>query len=45
VKGIPDQVSRMVVDLDCKGIIFMLLIKELHFPLPNDGVSNTFIGL
>jgi hypothetical protein len=45
VKRIPDQVRGTVVDLDCKGIIYVLLIKELHFSIPNDGVLNTFIDL
>jgi hypothetical protein len=45
VKRSPDQVRGMVADLDCKGIIFVLLIKELHFPVPNDGVLNTIIDL
>jgi hypothetical protein len=45
VKRSPDQVRGRMVDLYCKGIIFVLLIKELHFPVPNDGVLNTFIGL
>jgi hypothetical protein len=45
VKRSPDQVRGMVVDLDCKGIIYVLLIKELHFPDPNDGVLNNFIDL
>jgi hypothetical protein len=45
VKRIPDQVRGMVADFDCKGIIIVLLIKELHFPVPNDGVLNTFIDL
>jgi hypothetical protein len=45
VKRIPYQVPGTIVDLDCNGIIFVLSIKELHFPIPNDGVLNSFIGL
>jgi hypothetical protein len=45
VKRRSDQVRGMVVELDCKGTIFVLLIKELHFLVPNDGVLNTFIDL
>jgi hypothetical protein len=46
VKRIPDQVRGAVSDFDCKGIIIIvLLIKELHFLVPNDGVLNTFVGL
>jgi hypothetical protein len=45
VKRSSDQVRGMVAKFDCKGIIIVLLIKELHFPYPNDVVMNTFIGL
>ena len=45
MKRSPNEVYGMVANLDCKGIIFVLLIKDLHFPIPNDGVLNTFIGL
>jgi hypothetical protein len=45
VKRSLDQVHGMVADLDWKGIIYVLLIKEVHFPVPNDGVLNTFIDL
>jgi hypothetical protein len=36
---------KMIADLDCKGIIFVLLIKELDFLVQNDVVLNTFNGL
>jgi hypothetical protein len=45
VKRSSDQVRGVVAEFDCKGIITMLLIKELHFSVPNDGVLNTFVGL
>ena len=40
-----DQVRGAVADFDCKGIIIVLLIKELHFIVPNNGVLNTFVDL
>ena len=45
MKRSPNEVYGMVANLDCKGIIIMFLIKELNFPIPNNGVLNIFVDL